>query len=127
MVVVGRLVGTFEPARVMVTIAQANSANARANTISPRPPAGTAAGMNGKGMSQLSASPPSTATAHAIGGRIMTFALSAVSAMAGTVNLRSFRCGQLHPGRLAPKMYRADYRAAVPPKRVGRIDLRLVW
>src|SRR5215470_10492847 len=87
MVVVGRLVGTFEPARVMVTIAQANSANARANTIAPRPPAGTAAGMNGKGMSQLSASPPSTATAHAIGGRIMTFAVSVASAMAGIESL----------------------------------------
>src|SRR5215831_7454820 len=127
MVVVGRLVGTFEPARVMVEIAHATSASARANTIMPSQPVGTVAGKNGKGMSQLSASPPSTASAHAIGGRTMTFAVSAVSAMAGTVNLRSFRCGQLHPGRLAPKMYRADYRAAVPPKRVGRIDLRLVW
>src|SRR5262245_30057169 len=74
MVVVGRLVRTFEPARVMVAIAQANSASARANTIAPSQPAGIAAGMNGKGMSQLSASPASTATAHAIGGRIMTFA-----------------------------------------------------
>src|SRR5215468_6471539 len=93
MVVVGRLVGTFEPARVMVEIAHATSASARANTIVPSQPLGTAAGKNGKGMSQLSASPPSTASAHAIGGRTMTFAVSAVSAMAGTVNLRSFRCG----------------------------------
>src|SRR5258705_1800990 len=45
-------------------------------------------------MSQLSASPASTASAHAIGGRTMTFAVSAVSAMAGPVNLRSFRYGQ---------------------------------
>src|SRR6516165_9652696 len=79
MVVLGRLVGTFEPPRVMVTIAQANSASARANTSAPNPPAGTAAGTNGKGKSQLSASPASTATAHAIGGRIMTFAVSVES------------------------------------------------
>src|SRR5262249_42887095 len=75
MVVVGRLVGTFEPARVIVTIAQVKSASARANTVAPSQPAGTVAGTNGKGRSQLSASPPSTATAHAIGGRIMTFRL----------------------------------------------------
>src|SRR5215475_15153638 len=93
MVVVGRLVGTFEPARVMVEIAHATSASARANTIVPSQPLGTAGGKNGKGMSQLSASPASTAIAHAIGGRTMTFAVSAVSAMAGPVNLRSFRCG----------------------------------
>jgi hypothetical protein len=83
MLVVGRLVGTFEPARVMVAIAQASSASARANTIAPSHPVGTAAGTNGRGMSQLSASPASTATAHAIGGRTMTFAVSVVSAMAG--------------------------------------------
>src|SRR6267154_3685546 len=94
MVVVGRLVGTFEPARVMVEIAHATSASARTNTIAPSHPADTAAGKNGKGMSQLSASPASTASAHAIGGRTMTFAVSAVSAIAGPVNLRSFRCGQ---------------------------------
>src|SRR6516165_4972323 len=85
MVVVGRLVGTFEPARVIVTIAQAKSASARANTVAPSQPAGTVAGKNGEGRSQLSASPPSTATAHAIGGRIMTFAVSVVSTMAGTI------------------------------------------
>src|SRR6516165_3301389 len=85
MVVVGRLVGTFEPTPVIVTMAQANSANARTNTIAPSQPAGTVAGTNGKGMSQLSASPASTATAHAIGGRIMTFAVSVVSTMAGTI------------------------------------------
>ncbi len=83
------LVGTFEPARVMVTIAQATSASAIANTAPPTQPVGTAAGKNGKGMSQLSASPASTASAHAIGGRTMTFAVSAVLAMAGPVNLRS--------------------------------------
>src|SRR5215831_2592939 len=83
MVVVSRLVGTFEPALVIVTMAQARSASARANAIAPSQPAGTTAGTNGKGMSQLSASPASTATAHAIGGRIMTFAVSVVSAMAG--------------------------------------------
>src|SRR5438270_2947834 len=64
MVVVGRLVGTFEPARVMVEIAHATSASARANTTAPSQPADTAAGKNGKGMSQLSASPASTASAH---------------------------------------------------------------
>jgi hypothetical protein len=68
MVVVDRLVGTFEPTRVMVAIAQATSASARANTIAPSQPAGDAAGTNGKGMSQLSASPASTAPAHATGG-----------------------------------------------------------
>ncbi|SRR5229473_6557030 len=83
MVVVGRLVGTFEPARVMVAIAQARSASARANTIAPTQPAGATAGTNGKGVSRLSASPASTETAHAIGGRIITFALSVVLAMAG--------------------------------------------
>src|ERR671934_633672 len=87
MVVVGRFVGTFEPAWVMVAIDQANSASAKANTIAPSHPVGTAAGTNGKGMSQLSASPASTATAHAIGGRKMTFAVSVVSAMAGLLNL----------------------------------------
>src|SRR5205807_443514 len=34
--------GTFEPARVIVAIAQATSASARANTITPSQPAGTA-------------------------------------------------------------------------------------
>src|SRR5579859_182948 len=81
MVVVGRLVGTFEPARVMVAIAQANSASARANTTAPSHRAGIAAGTNGKGISQLSASPPSTATAHAIGGLTMGCAVSVVSAI----------------------------------------------
>src|SRR5215471_13893287 len=93
MVVVGRLVGTFEPARLMVAIAQATSASARANTIVPSQPVGTAAGKNGKDISQLNASPASTASAHAIGGRTMTFAVSAVSAMAGPVNLRSLSMG----------------------------------
>ena len=70
----------------MVTIAQANSASARANTIAPSPTAGTAAGMNGKGKSQLSASPASSATAHAIGGRTITFAVSVAGAIAGILN-----------------------------------------
>src|SRR5260370_21196791 len=81
MVVVGKRVGTFEPARVMAEIAHANSASARANTIVPSQPADTAVAKNGKGMSQLSASPASTASAQAIGGRTMTFEVSAVSAM----------------------------------------------
>src|SRR5436189_5938418 len=85
MVVDGRLVGTFEPARVMVVIAHTTSASARENTIAPSQPVETTAGMNGKGMSQLSASPASTASTHAIGGRTTTFAVSAVSAMAGPV------------------------------------------
>src|SRR5215813_8910676 len=87
MVVVGKLVGTFEPAWVTAAIAQTNSASARANTIAPSHAVGTAAGTNGKGMSQLSASPANTATAHAIGGRKITFAVSVVSAMAGLLNL----------------------------------------
>src|SRR6266446_4444007 len=81
MVVVGRLVGTFEPARVMVEISHTTSASAKTNTIAPSQPAGIAADKNGKGMIQLSANPASTASAHAIGGRTMTFAVSAVSAM----------------------------------------------
>src|SRR5215813_6166795 len=87
MVVVGWLVGTFEPAREMVAIAQASSASARANTIAPSQAAGTTAGTNGKGMSQSSANPASAATAHAIGGRIMTFAVSVAAAMAGLLKL----------------------------------------
>src|SRR5215831_17507853 len=86
-VVVGRLVGTFEPAWVIVTIAQAKSASASANTIVPSQPAGTVDGTNGKGISQLSASPASTATAHAIGGRITTFAVSVASAMGAIARL----------------------------------------
>src|SRR5215467_11626198 len=101
MVVVGRAVRTFEPARVIVTMAQANSASARTNTIAPSQPAGTAAGTNGKGRSQLSASPASTATAHAIGGRIMTFAVSSVaSAMAGIesgASLTDLKTTRHHP------------------------------
>src|SRR5215813_13560252 len=98
MVVVGKLVGTFEPAWVTAAIAQANSASARANTIAPSHPAGTADGTNGKGMSQLSASPASTAIAHAIGGRKITFAVSVVSAMAGPLNLAP-------PSRWGPEPY----------------------
>src|ERR671935_247313 len=48
MVVVGRLVGTFEPALVIVTMAQASSASATTNTIAPSQPAGRSAGKNGK-------------------------------------------------------------------------------
>src|SRR6202521_4170936 len=85
MVVVGILVGTFEPALVMVAIAQANSASARTNTIPPTQPAGTEAGTNGKDTTHCRVSPASTASAHAIGGRMMTLAVSAVSLMAGLV------------------------------------------
>src|SRR5262245_36682591 len=87
MVVVGVLVGTLEPARVMVTIAQANSASAAANTTPPAQPADTADGMNGSGMSQLSASPITTASAHAIGGRTTTWAVSGVAVMANSWTL----------------------------------------
>src|SRR5580704_7291500 len=81
-VVVGRLVGTLEPARVMVAIAQTHSASATANTAPPIQPTGAAAGMNRKGTSHCNASPASTASAHAIGGWMMTLALSDVSLMA---------------------------------------------
>ena len=74
---VGVLVGTFEPARVMVAIAQANSASATTTTAPPSQPAGTAAGMNGKGMSQSSAKAAMTASAHASGGRMTTCAVAA--------------------------------------------------
>jgi len=72
MLAVGRFAGTLEPALVIVTMAQATSANARTNTIAPGQPAGRTAGRNGKGMSQLSASPAMTASPHASGGRMMT-------------------------------------------------------
>src|SRR5262249_12610886 len=94
MVVVGRLVGTFEPVPVIVTMAQANSASARTNTIAPSQPAGRSAGRNGKATSQLSASPAMTASPHAIGGRITTLAVSAVSSMARPA-VRGRRSGRL--------------------------------
>src|SRR3981081_393346 len=83
MLVVGRLVGTFEPALVTVTMAQANSASARTNTIAPSQPAGRSADRNGNGTSQLSARAAMTASPHASGGRIRTRAVSGVSSMAG--------------------------------------------
>src|SRR5262245_14226929 len=87
MAVVGRLVGTFEPALVTVTIAQASSASARTTTVAPSQPAGRPAGRNRKGTSQPSASPATTASPQASGGRTMTCAVSAVSAMAGLMVL----------------------------------------
>src|SRR5207344_990324 len=78
---VGLLVGTFEPARMMVAIAQANSASATTTTAPPSQPAGTAAGTNGKGISQSSAKAAMTASAHASGGRMTTCAVAAVSLM----------------------------------------------
>src|SRR5215471_16774647 len=95
MLVVGRLVGTFEPALVIVTMAQANSATARTNTIAPSQPAGRSAARNGKGTSQLSASPAMMASPHASGGRIITFAVSVVSAIAGQRRDRSQSAGGL--------------------------------
>ena len=71
MVVVGRLVGTFEPALVIVTMAQATSAREDKHHHASQP-AGKSAGRNRKGTSQLSASPAMTASPHASGGRIMT-------------------------------------------------------
>src|SRR5262245_14283938 len=70
----------------MVAIAHTANASARANTTAPTPPAGTAAGTNGKGANQSSRNPARIANAHAIGGRTTTFAVSAVLAMAGPVN-----------------------------------------
>src|SRR5262245_38178078 len=104
MVVVGVLVGTFEPALVMVTIAHTNNASAAKNTVAPSPAAGASAGMNGKGMNQLSPSPASTASAHAIGGRKRTWAVSG-SVIAGTRDLgrRSWRAAWRRPSvRLSP-------------------------
>src|SRR3981189_3467545 len=88
MVVVGGLVGTFEPALVMVPMAQAASASAKANTRAPSQPAGRSAGSNGKGASQSRASPAMTASAQASGGRMMTCAVAAVSFMAEPVSPR---------------------------------------
>jgi hypothetical protein len=72
MVVVGRLVGTFDPALVTVATAQATSESATTNTIGPSQPGARSAGRNGKGTSQLSASPAMTASPNASGDRIRT-------------------------------------------------------
>src|SRR4029453_5869790 len=76
MVVVGRLVGMFVPALVMVSMAQMASARARTNTTAPNKPAGQSSGRNGKGSSQSRANPATTASAQASGGRIKTRAVS---------------------------------------------------
>src|SRR5262245_37895200 len=87
----------------MVAIVNATSAGARVNTKVPSQPAGTAPGTNATGRSQLSASPASTATAYAIGGRTITFALSVVvSAMAGP-RMNGRRVGNQHNGRAYSK------------------------
>src|SRR6476661_10066311 len=91
MALVGLLVGTFEPESMMVAIAQANSASATANTAPPSQRAGTAAGRSGKGMSQSSAKPAMTASAHASGGRMTTSAVAAVALMAGPPSHRAGR------------------------------------
>jgi hypothetical protein len=62
------VVETFEPALVIVTMAQANSASARTNKDAPRKPFGRSTGRNGKGASQSSATPATTASPHASGG-----------------------------------------------------------
>src|SRR5262249_26686960 len=72
------VVGTFERALVIVTMAQAISASAKTNTIAPSQPAGRSTGSNGKGASQLSVSPAVTASPHASSGRTMTCAVFAV-------------------------------------------------
>src|SRR5260221_13220437 len=89
--VVGMWVGTCERAREWLATAQAASASAMANTAPPTQPAGAAAGMNGKGMSHCKANAASTASAHAIGGRIVTLAVSAGAPMARLGNLHSLR------------------------------------
>src|SRR5262245_27014372 len=76
MLVVGRLVGTFEPARVLVTIAQAASASASRKTSAPGQTGGRIFVMKGRGISQSSRMPAMMASAHAIGGRMMTLAVS---------------------------------------------------
>src|SRR5713101_1923321 len=135
MVVVGMLVGTFEPARVMVAIAQTASASAMANTAPPTQPAGAAAGMNGKGMSHCKASAASTASAHAIGGRMMTLAVSAVSLMARLLNRHSWRCKRFEllagvlehlrddaaHGRIGQRSGRVKARAAGATQPSGRV------
>lgn len=89
MAVVGVSVGTFEPARLMVAIAEAKRTNANANTIAPNQAAGTRAGRKGRGLSQPRASPTTTAKGHALVGLTMTLAVSAASATAksGAVRL----------------------------------------
>src|SRR5216683_7383671 len=83
MVMAGWLVGTFEPARVMVATAQTKSASASRKTTVPSQAAGIKDDTNGKGCSQLSVNPDSAAITQAIGGRIMTPAVSVGSAIAG--------------------------------------------
>src|SRR5215469_2150 len=57
MVVVGRVVGTLEPALVIPTMAHANSASARTKTIAPSQPAGRSTGRNGKGHEPVESKP----------------------------------------------------------------------
>jgi hypothetical protein len=56
----------------MVAIAHATSASAATKAAPPIQPAGTADGMNGKGMSQSNANPAMKVSAQAIGGRMST-------------------------------------------------------
>src|SRR5437868_2299370 len=79
MVVVGRLVGTLVPARVMVSRAHTPSASESANTPAPSKPAGQSSGTNARGSSQSSTNPVTTASAQASGGRTRTWAVDALS------------------------------------------------
>src|SRR5262245_28910527 len=83
MVVAGRLVGTFEPARVMVMIAQAASTSATRKTSEPGQTGGRTFVMKGRGITPSSRMPAMMASAHAIGGRMMTFAVSVELVMGG--------------------------------------------
>src|SRR5262245_55946113 len=108
MVVVGKLVGTFEPAWVTVAIAQTNSASARANTIAPSQPVGR---NEWQGQS-----PASTVTAHAIGGRKMTFAVSVVSAIAGPLNLAPLSMWEMSNMGRSPPTFRLGRPAGIVKK-----------
>src|SRR3954469_8430322 len=89
MVVVGRLVGTLVPARVMVSRAQTANASASTKTTAPNKPAGQSSGTNTSGSSQSSTNPVTTASAQASGGRTSTWAVDAFSLICG--NSRSRR------------------------------------
>src|SRR5436305_9575100 len=77
-VLLGKLVGTFEPPRVIVVTAQANSTRASANTMPPSQAADTVAGTKRNGKSQPRAMPTAALMAQASGGRTRTWAVSTV-------------------------------------------------
>src|SRR5215211_4455000 len=89
MAVVGMLVGTFEPARVNGSDCPGGQRERYDKYRSADPPRGHCSLHERQGMSHCSASAASTASANAIGSRIMTLAVSAVLLMARLALLHS--------------------------------------